>query len=267
VTAETYYAMERPAAQWRPFELVVFDPTKIEESPWNRDSEWHGEFVAVNDLGLSMATGDWFPKDLGDDALALLRSDVRPKFAKFAEGSERSAYVERVLALTPGADEYEEYEKRSWRYLDDISGIAKLRDGRFVAWESPLDPSGTGFQPDAIGGGAEIMVAATAHAAWLSISEKARSEMRFATMPSEEALVNVLHDRYLELRTSRATTLASAIARGSDDPRREIAAIDARVYAELCARANESGEFGDLAHPRIMEMLARWDLHYDTEVV
>lgn len=43
----------------------------------------------------------------------------------------------------------------------DVSGIAKLKDGRYVAWETTWGPTGDGFNQDAYGGDATIFVAMT----------------------------------------------------------------------------------------------------------
>jgi hypothetical protein len=60
------------------------------------------------------------------------------------------------------------------------AGIARLRDGRFVAWESNLDPTGTGFRADCYGGNADFAIAVTAGLALSYLSEQAREYLRWA---------------------------------------------------------------------------------------
>lgn len=56
----------------------------------------------------------------------------------------------------------------------ESAGIVELVDGRYVAWESSWGPTGSGFHPDAYGGTADILFAATEEAARGALSEKAR---------------------------------------------------------------------------------------------
>lgn len=56
----------------------------------------------------------------------------------------------------------------------ESAGIALLKDGRFIAWESSWGPTGTGFNEDAYGGTADIAFASTQEAALSHISESRR---------------------------------------------------------------------------------------------
>lgn len=58
------------------------------------------------------------------------------------------------------------------------AGIALLKDGRFVAWESTWDATGSGFHEDAYGGDADIAFARTIEAAISHISEQAREPLK-----------------------------------------------------------------------------------------
>lgn len=44
----------------------------------------------------------------------------------------------------------------------EVAAVVKLRDGRYVAWETFWGPTGDGFSEDAYGGDADIVIAATA---------------------------------------------------------------------------------------------------------
>jgi hypothetical protein len=52
----------------------------------------------------------------------------------------------------------------------ECAGIALLRDGRFVSWESDWGPTGSGFCEDAYGGNAAIWFSLTAGVALEKIS-------------------------------------------------------------------------------------------------
>jgi len=56
----------------------------------------------------------------------------------------------------------------------ESAGIALLKDGRYIAWESWWGPTGSGFSGDAYGGDEEIAFARTAQKALEHISEKGR---------------------------------------------------------------------------------------------
>lgn len=53
-------------------------------------------------------------------------------------------------------------------------GVAALKDGRFIAWESWWDATGSGFCNDAYGGTADILVGATADVVRDRLSIEAR---------------------------------------------------------------------------------------------
>lgn len=59
------------------------------------------------------------------------------------------------------------------------AGIVRLRDGRFVVWESDWGPTGSGFSCDAYGGDADIAFATTAGAALGYLSERSREFIRW----------------------------------------------------------------------------------------
>lgn len=62
----------------------------------------------------------------------------------------------------------------------DAAGIARLVDGRFIAWESWWGPTGSGFSCDAYGGDAEILFGASPAALLPHLTEKARELLVFA---------------------------------------------------------------------------------------
>jgi hypothetical protein len=64
----------------------------------------------------------------------------------------------------------------------DAAGIAELKDGRFVSWETWWGPTGSGFYCDAYGGDTDVGFAKTAHAARAWLSEKARELLGEVTL-------------------------------------------------------------------------------------
>lgn len=78
--------------------------------------------------------------------------------------------IARVLAYGDSGDGWD----------GDAAGIAQLKDGRFVAWESTWGPTGSGFSADAYGGDADIAFSATPGPALEYLSEGARALLRWA---------------------------------------------------------------------------------------
>lgn len=239
---------------WSPFELVTFDPSQMEESPWMRASDWSGRFVGLDETGRSIIwsrNGNLVALAAENATDDLLVRDVRPATTdpSFYGMPQPWDLADRVLAWDGAPNTERDYS----------TGIARLKDGRFVSWESDIDYSGTGFHPDGgSGGGADISIARTALAAIRAISEQGRERLRFATLPSEAALVSVLHDRYLEIGIT--STKGWVIRDGIPGPLVEV--LVARRQT-LVAVAQESGEFGELVEWRVGELLDRWDAHYD----
>lgn len=65
----------------------------------------------------------------------------------------------------------------------DVAGIARLRDGRFVGWETNWGPTGDGFSEDAYGGDADIYFGASFEAVlWRGLSADGR---RLCGYPAE----------------------------------------------------------------------------------
>ena len=60
----------------------------------------------------------------------------------------------------------------------DIAAIVQLKDGRFAAWTTWQDVTGTGFSADAYGGKADIYFASTVEAALSTFGEVAREALR-----------------------------------------------------------------------------------------
>ena len=57
----------------------------------------------------------------------------------------------------------------------EVSCVCKLKDGRFVSWETTWGPTGDGFCEDAYGGDADILMSSSLRTAMvLGISEKVR---------------------------------------------------------------------------------------------
>lgn len=69
------------------------------------------------------------------------------------------------------------------RWDGDAIGIVRLRDGRFVSWETNYGPTGDGFACDAYGGDADILFAASAKMAARGISEQGRDSLVWLVMP------------------------------------------------------------------------------------
>lgn len=63
------------------------------------------------------------------------------------------------------------------------AGIALLKDGRFIAWESTWDATGSGFCCDAYGGDADIGFARTLESATKYISEQGRELLQWTEAP------------------------------------------------------------------------------------
>lgn len=61
---------------------------------------------------------------------------------------------------------------RDWS--GEAAGIAQLRDGRFIGWESSWDATGSGFCHDAYGGDADILFATSIAALWSHFSERGK---------------------------------------------------------------------------------------------
>ena len=58
----------------------------------------------------------------------------------------------------------------------DAAGVARLTDGRFVAWDCGWGPTGDGFSEDAYGGEADIYFGATEEAVvWMGLSASGRT--------------------------------------------------------------------------------------------
>ncbi len=60
----------------------------------------------------------------------------------------------------------------------ESAAIVRLKDGRFVAWESDWGPTGSGFCCDAYGGKADIAFAMTKAAALSYLSERGRDLLK-----------------------------------------------------------------------------------------
>jgi hypothetical protein len=61
------------------------------------------------------------------------------------------------------------------------AAIVQLKDGRYAAWETWWDCTGSGFSCDAYGGTADIMFALTVQAATEALSEKARELLQWSS--------------------------------------------------------------------------------------
>ncbi len=62
----------------------------------------------------------------------------------------------------------------------EAAGIARLKDGRYIVWESTWGPTGSGFSCDAYGGDADIAFAFSAGRALQYLSERSREVIRWA---------------------------------------------------------------------------------------
>jgi hypothetical protein len=132
---------------------------------------------------------------------------------------------------------------RSLGTLDDVArviacdgkltALVYLKDGRYVAWESWEDATGSGFHEEAYGGNVEVTAASSPLTALLTISEQAREGLVYDVLECEQPLIAVLHDAFYEQRSRR----------------------------ELCQNARESGEFGELAEHRVDALIREWARH------
>lgn len=80
--------------------------------------------------------------------------------------------VDRVVAFNYDGE---------WGDAGDIAVIVQLKDGRFAAWTTWQDMTGTGFCNDAYGGTADIYFAPTAEAALSTFGEVTREALRQMT--------------------------------------------------------------------------------------
>lgn len=61
----------------------------------------------------------------------------------------------------------------------EAAGIARLKDGSYIAWESTWGPTGSGFSEDEYGGDADIAFATTPGRALEYLSEQSRELLRW----------------------------------------------------------------------------------------
>lgn len=112
----------------------------------------------------------------------------------------RYAWTGRILSCdgTPTTDWYQ-HEKEDepaqviacadtgWGWDGNCAGIARLRDGRYVAWETTWGPTGDGFCCDAYGGDADIHVGSTLDAViWMGLSAEGRTLLGYPAERPEE---------------------------------------------------------------------------------
>ncbi len=77
--------------------------------------------------------------------------------------------VDRVVAFSHDGE---------WDGVGDITVIVHLKDGRFAAWSTWEDATGSGFCCDAYGGKSDIYFAPTVDAALSTFGEVARDVLR-----------------------------------------------------------------------------------------
>jgi hypothetical protein len=79
------------------------------------------------------------------------------------------------------------YDETDDEWDGDVAGIALLKDGRFVTWETFYGPTGDGFSEDAYGGDADIIVSSDLHTAvTLGLTDRGRARLGFADDPAPE---------------------------------------------------------------------------------
>lgn len=83
--------------------------------------------------------------------------------------------VDRVVAFTRDG---------AWEDVGDIAVVVRLKDGRFAAWTTWQDMTGSGFCCDAYGGTADIYFAPTVEAALSTFGEVTREALRQMTQAS-----------------------------------------------------------------------------------
>lgn len=64
-----------------------------------------------------------------------------------------------------------------WDDGRECCAVVKLDDGRFAAWESWEDVTGSGFWADAYGGGAEVHVGSRSDVVRFGLSDEARERL------------------------------------------------------------------------------------------
>lgn len=60
------------------------------------------------------------------------------------------------------------------------AGVAELKDGRLISWESSYGPTGCGFRKNAYGGTADILFSSTVQTAVRCISEQSRELLEWS---------------------------------------------------------------------------------------
>ncbi len=129
------------------------------ESPWSR-GEWYGQVIADPEDDVSR-----------DGILTVTEADVS-----------------RVLAGYNGASSYWECS---------VSGLVQLRDGRYMAWMSNVDVTGSGFHADAYGGDANIHIGSSPDRVMRFIPEFNREQMTWSTTEAEAHVDDIMWDAWL----------------------------------------------------------------------
>lgn len=117
------------------------------------------------------------------------RTPIRSTFADFQHGDfpwDRGRWFGSFVSLdgAPATDlTWGDVEEVVWHGEHGDSdwtisgGVARLRDGRYCAWESEQGPTGTGFSGDAYGGTADVAFASKEVAALRHVSDSTRERM------------------------------------------------------------------------------------------
>jgi hypothetical protein len=143
---------------------VWIDPAEIYEAPWHRDDAWDGLISTL------------------DDVRALIPYHTN-----------KVTNVDRVIAVT------ENYRKRKIVSHAGVAGLARLKHGGFIGWESTFD---AGFHPmGALSVTAPIYCARDPKLVLEQISERARERLEWTTTPDEVPITDVLRDAWLEHRS------------------------------------------------------------------
>ena len=89
------------------------------------------------------------------------------------DGASTDDFVDTEL------DEILAYGETAPGWDGNAAGVLRLKDGRFVAWESDWGPTGSGFSADAYGGTADIAFAHTPGKCLEYLSEKSRELLKW----------------------------------------------------------------------------------------
>lgn len=137
-----------------------------------RDAELDGRWELAMEVRASVFESALAIDDLGLGNVPWDRYSWHGEFVSLdgaATGDFTRDDIDALLAYGTSGDEWD----------GETAGIVRLKDGRFVSWESSYGPTGDGFSEDAYGGDTDIWFATTAGTALEKISECGREILRW----------------------------------------------------------------------------------------